>query len=149
MTSIFKKRFLVLCLATAASSCFIACHKDKDAQKTKLQQFQQKWNLVMKYDTIYGSAFGPSDTLQYAGKSGDYYEFRKDDTLATSISGVISRSPYHNFNDTTMTFTDYFYGQFGQNTILNLTDSTLEFSRFQKNNARGDMWTKTHVYLKR
>ena len=149
MISVFKNRLLFLCLATVALGCFISCKKDKDHPKTKLEQLQQKWNLIMKYDTTYGSAFGPSDTLAYVGKPGDYYEFAKNDTLYTSINGYVSHTYYGDFNDTTMTFSDRFYGQYGQNTILNLTDSTLELSRFQKNNSRGDMWTKTHVYLKR
>jgi hypothetical protein len=136
------RTFAVLFLAAFLFAGLFSCKKDK---KTKSDQLKQKWDLVIRYDTVYLSAFGPSDTTEYAGKAGDYYTFGNDDTVIISEKGTITKFHY-TFDESAMILRNDFSQIYE---IRTLTDDQLELFTQHFFNARRDQWQKTHIYLKR
>lgn len=84
----------LLCIGTVL--LLSSCDKDDDEQ-TALQRLQNKW----KIDSIKTVFHTPptNATITYTGQAADYYDFRADGKLYTSVNGDLDTLLYNLINN--------------------------------------------------
>ncbi len=88
-------------LAIATLFVFSSCDKDDDiSTETALQRLQNVWkidNIKTEYFTTPASA-----TINYTGQPSDYYDFRTNGKLYTSVNGSLDTLDYNLINNSTI-----------------------------------------------
>ncbi len=143
---IFRFSRTIIALGLAITLLFIfSCKKDKDS---KSDQLKQKWNLVKRYDTIY-NALSRSDTLEYDGQPGEYYEFGHDDSVTQSEKSFggnfLIYKWYYKFNEANMTLENEFGTEPYQ--IRELTGTKLEL--YRRFTTGSHSFHIRHIFLER
>ncbi|RYY64866.1 MAG: hypothetical protein EOO13_17955 [Chitinophagaceae bacterium] len=109
-------------LATASLLVFSSCDKDDDVTtETALQRLQKVWK-VDKLTTVYYTT-PASATINYTGQASDYYDFRTNGKLYTSVNGGLDTLDYNLINNTTIVVNNN--GSIDTGRITTLTNSKL------------------------
>ena len=80
---------------------FTSCDKDDDlTTETALERLQNEWQID-KITTVYYTT-PASATINYTGQPSDYYDFRANGKLYTSVNGGLDTLDYNLINSTTI-----------------------------------------------
>jgi len=111
---------LLLCIGSAL--VLSSCDKDDDVStETALQRLQKVW----KVDNIKTVFYTPPTeaTITYTGQATDYYDFRTDGKLYTSVNGDLDTLLYNLVNSNTLVVNNN--GSIDTGNITTLTSSKL------------------------
>ena len=87
----YRPLMAIACMAFLIVLVLGACKKDKEKGLT--ERLMNKWNLVQMVDTTYASGASPVIT-QYTGKTGEFFDFKKNGKLYTLINNIIDSAQY-------------------------------------------------------
>ncbi len=120
------KRVIIL-LGFLSVLAVFSCKKDQVKEKTTLEKVQAKWEL----ENITLHLREPSEpidtTVVYTGTANDYFDFRTDGKVYSSIDGEEDISTYGLSGDSSIILEN-----FGTHKILQLTDNILQLYLFYR-----------------